>query len=268
MSSSDAHAPAVTTRIWRTTSTRSRSRTTPSGWGCGCSWAPRCCCSPASSSATRSTATSITRPSTRRRATWTCGPGTTNTVVLITSCLTVALAYLLHQAGTSRSAAPALLIFTILCALAFLVIKAIEYHHKFEEGALPGAFYHYAEVTAPGREPVLHDLLPVDGPARVPRHRRDVDPDLGAGARPEGALLAVVLRAGRAGRPLLAPRRPGLDLPFSAAVPDLRAGENTWLKQPRTRVQRQAHAQAHAHGHGPLLRRLDPAADLHGHRRC
>jgi cytochrome c oxidase subunit 3 len=43
-----------------------------------------------------------------------------------------------------------MLIFTILCALAFLAIKAVEYHHKFQEGALPGKWYHFKEVTAPG----------------------------------------------------------------------------------------------------------------------
>ena len=64
-------------------------------------------------------------------------------------CLTVALAYYAIKQGKSMQCA-ALLVFTILCALAFLVIKAIEYHHKFEEGALPGQFYHFAEVTAPG----------------------------------------------------------------------------------------------------------------------
>jgi cytochrome c oxidase subunit 3 len=75
--------------------------------------------------------------------------GATNTVVLITSSLSVALAYhAIKQGQTKRCAG--LLIFTILCALAFLVIKGIEYHHKFQEGALPGQWYHYAEVTAPG----------------------------------------------------------------------------------------------------------------------
>ena len=60
-----------TTRISRTTSTRSRSRTTPPAWACGCSSGPKCCCSPACSSATRSTGTSITTPFTTARARWT-----------------------------------------------------------------------------------------------------------------------------------------------------------------------------------------------------
>jgi cytochrome c oxidase subunit 3 len=75
--------------------------------------------------------------------------GVTNTIVLITSSLTVALAYYEIKRDNAKRAA-GLLIFTILCALVFLVIKSIEYAHKFQEGALPGAYYHYEEVTAPG----------------------------------------------------------------------------------------------------------------------
>ncbi len=62
-------------RTWRITSRPSRSRITPSASGCGCSSAPRCCSSPACSSATRSTATSIMRPSTRPPGTWISGRG-------------------------------------------------------------------------------------------------------------------------------------------------------------------------------------------------
>ena len=75
--------------------------------------------------------------------------GTTNTIVLITSSLTVALAYWAIKLDKKRLCA-GLLTFTVICAIAFLFIKGIEYHHKFEEGALPGAWYHFSEVTAPG----------------------------------------------------------------------------------------------------------------------
>ncbi|HZL18333.1 MAG TPA: cytochrome c oxidase subunit 3 family protein [Polyangia bacterium] len=75
--------------------------------------------------------------------------GATNTIVLITSSLTVALAYHAITQGKTKLCA-GLLTFTIVCACAFLVIKGIEYHHKFQEGALPGKWYHYGEVTAPG----------------------------------------------------------------------------------------------------------------------
>jgi cytochrome c oxidase subunit 3 len=75
--------------------------------------------------------------------------GTTNTVVLITSSLTVALA--LHAARLGKSRQAALLIFvSVLAGIAFLVIKGFEYSHKFHEGALPGKYYSMASLQAPG----------------------------------------------------------------------------------------------------------------------
>lgn len=75
--------------------------------------------------------------------------GTVNTVVLITSSFTVALA--IHFARTDRQKAAAVcLVLTILMALAFLGIKAIEYTEHFHERALPGKFYAFKEVTIPG----------------------------------------------------------------------------------------------------------------------
>jgi cytochrome c oxidase subunit 3 len=74
--------------------------------------------------------------------------GTTNTVILITSSLTVALAHHYAHTGRNRTAGWLLLV-SILFGLVFLVIKGIEYHHKFQEGALPW-HYTYSEVTVPG----------------------------------------------------------------------------------------------------------------------
>ncbi|HTO96177.1 MAG TPA: cytochrome c oxidase subunit 3 family protein [Myxococcales bacterium] len=75
--------------------------------------------------------------------------GTVNTVVLITSSFTVALA--IHFARTDRPRAAAVcLVLTILMALAFLGIKAIEYTEHFHERALPGKFYAFKEVPIPG----------------------------------------------------------------------------------------------------------------------
>jgi cytochrome c oxidase subunit 3 len=71
--------------------------------------------------------------------------GTVNTVVLITSSFTVAMAYYSVKKGNNK-AAIGLLVFTILCALTFLCIKAFEYNHKFEEGALPGKWFHFEEM--------------------------------------------------------------------------------------------------------------------------
>jgi cytochrome c oxidase subunit 3 len=74
--------------------------------------------------------------------------GTTNTVILITSSFTVALAH--HYAHTNRNQhAFWNLVLSILMGFGFLVIKGIEYHHKFQEGALPW-HYTYPEVHAPG----------------------------------------------------------------------------------------------------------------------
>jgi cytochrome c oxidase subunit III len=75
--------------------------------------------------------------------------GTVNTLVLISSSLTVALA--IHFVRTDRPrAAVVCLSITILFALAFLGIKAIEYTSHFHERQLPGRFYGYEEVRLPG----------------------------------------------------------------------------------------------------------------------
>jgi cytochrome c oxidase subunit 3 len=75
--------------------------------------------------------------------------GTINTIVLISSSLTVALAIHYVRAGKNKVAV-GLLVFTLLCAVAFLVIKYFEYSHKFHEGMLPGQFYSYEGLQTPG----------------------------------------------------------------------------------------------------------------------
>ena len=77
------------------------------------------------------------------------GLGALNTVVLITSSFTVAMAFYAVKAGKTRLCA-GMLIATILFALTFLVVKSFEYHHKFVEGALPGKWYHFEEVKGQG----------------------------------------------------------------------------------------------------------------------
>jgi cytochrome c oxidase subunit 3 len=74
--------------------------------------------------------------------------GAINTLVLITSSLTMALA--VRSAQTSnQKATSALLFFTLLCAFAFLCIKYVEYSHKFHEGLLPGGSFHAEGFTHP-----------------------------------------------------------------------------------------------------------------------
>ncbi|WP_224247121.1 cytochrome c oxidase subunit 3 family protein [Hyalangium gracile] len=75
--------------------------------------------------------------------------GTVNTVVLITSSLTAALAVHYAKEGKSKLVAW-MFILTIAMACAFLVIKGFEYSHKFHEGALPGRHYRMEAVQLPG----------------------------------------------------------------------------------------------------------------------
>ena len=83
--------------------------------------------------------------------------GAINTVVLITSSLSVALAYHAVQHGLNRRAC-ALLLFTIACALTFLVIKGFEYHHHYETGALPGARFAVADMAHLPAAPLFFTL--------------------------------------------------------------------------------------------------------------
>jgi cytochrome c oxidase subunit 3 len=76
--------------------------------------------------------------------------GTTNTVVLICSSLTVVLAIRAVQLGKRRELVFWLLA-TILLGLVFLGIKADEYAEKFETHHVPGASFSYHELL-PGQE--------------------------------------------------------------------------------------------------------------------
>jgi cytochrome c oxidase subunit 3 len=64
--------------------------------------------------------------------------GTINTIVLITSSLTVVLSIFELRKGNGARARLWLLV-TILCGLAFLVIKSFEWGAKFEHGLYPNA---------------------------------------------------------------------------------------------------------------------------------
>ena len=73
------------------------------------------------------------------------GLGTLNTVVLITSSLTMALSIRSMQLNNKRQTI-IFLILTLLFALAFLVVKYFEYSHKIELGQLPGKFYTFEGI--------------------------------------------------------------------------------------------------------------------------
>ncbi|HEY1694144.1 MAG TPA: cytochrome c oxidase subunit 3 family protein [Polyangiaceae bacterium] len=73
--------------------------------------------------------------------------GASNTVVLLFSSLTAALAVRSAQTG-KRNLTSFYLIVTIVCAAAFLVIKYFEYSHKFHLGLLPGHCFGHPKLSA------------------------------------------------------------------------------------------------------------------------
>ncbi len=72
--------------------------------------------------------------------------GAVNTLVLITSSVTVALAIHSIRVG-ERKKTIVFLASTIALAAVFLVIKYFEYAHKFHLGQLPGEYYSYTGIA-------------------------------------------------------------------------------------------------------------------------
>lgn len=71
--------------------------------------------------------------------------GTIDTFVLITSSFTMAMALYWVKAGRIRTAVASLAA-TVLLGFAFLGIHSYEYWHDVHTGALPGKFFHVAEL--------------------------------------------------------------------------------------------------------------------------
>lgn len=71
--------------------------------------------------------------------------GTANTLVLITSSVTVALAIRSMQLNR-RKQTIILLAVTLALAAVFLIIKYFEYSHKFHLGQLPGKYYTFEGI--------------------------------------------------------------------------------------------------------------------------
>jgi cytochrome c oxidase subunit 3 len=69
--------------------------------------------------------------------------GATNTAILITSSLTMALGVHAAQLGHRRTLV-AFLVLTILLGTAFLGIKGVEYYQKFVEHLVPGPSFRFA----------------------------------------------------------------------------------------------------------------------------
>ena len=82
--------------------------------------------------------------------------GSINTLVLICSSFSMAMAVQKTRENKTRTA-NLLLIFTLLCAAAFMVIKYFEYSHKIHEGMLPAGLYHFEGIKDP-KAPLFFSL--------------------------------------------------------------------------------------------------------------
>jgi len=88
--------------------------------------------------------------------------GALNTIVLIFSSLTMAWAVRAAQLGQKKLLVNLLWI-TFLCGAAFMVVKYIEYKHKWHDHLLPGV--NFKPVVAPGHGPETRPLtVPVVAP--------------------------------------------------------------------------------------------------------
>ncbi|MHB1844202.1 MAG: cytochrome c oxidase subunit 3 [Deltaproteobacteria bacterium] len=75
--------------------------------------------------------------------------GTANTFVLITSSFTVVMSLHLLQTGR-RGWSLFFLGLTLALAVAFLVVKGLEWRHDFQEGIYPGRYYAQKDLLIPG----------------------------------------------------------------------------------------------------------------------
>jgi cytochrome c oxidase subunit 3 len=82
--------------------------------------------------------------------------GSVNTLVLITSSLTMAFAVRAASTGRRRQLM-VLIAVTMMLGLVFLGIKGVEYHQKFVEHHVPGLGFHF-EGTAPERANLFFSL--------------------------------------------------------------------------------------------------------------
>lgn len=83
--------------------------------------------------------------------------GAINTIVLLFSSLTVVLA--IHAAQKNKKFFVVLNIFlTLACACAFLVVKYIEYSHKFHAGLLPGMYFTNGSISSPDQAHIFFGM--------------------------------------------------------------------------------------------------------------
>lgn len=124
--------------------------------------------------------------------------GATNTIVLITSSLSMAWAVRAAQLGRQRLL-KACLALTLLGAMAFLGIKYVEYRNKWEEGLLWAGKYH---PTAEARQELLHaeeihgiapaaTMAAASGPAAGQPAASSREPQLSSGLKVEHSQIPL-----------------------------------------------------------------------------
>lgn len=85
------------------------------------------------------------------------GLGTANTVILLTSSASIAMAVAWGNAGMARRARHAIDA-TLAFGLAFLVLKAIEYRMDWQEDLIPGAGFLWSGVQDPRSAELFYTL--------------------------------------------------------------------------------------------------------------
>ena len=83
--------------------------------------------------------------------------GTTNTIILICSSLTMALAVLMAQLGR-RKLIVLFLLLTVTLGVGFLVNKGFEYHQEWVEHHVPGPGFDYPQSHDPRHAEIFYSL--------------------------------------------------------------------------------------------------------------
>ena len=145
--------------------------------------------------------------------------GGANTVILIVSSLTMAMAVRSAQTSAKPKTQVMWLVATMFFGTAFLGVKVIEYTDKFTHHLVPGPHFQWTGQYPAGAE-IFYSLY------FVMTGLHAVHMIIGLGIMAVIATMAwrgkfdgELLHAGRSVRPLLALRRHRLDLPVPAALP-------------------------------------------------
>ena len=166
--------------------------------------------------------------------------GGINTIVLIISSLTMALAVRNAQLGKRKATVGMLFADADLRHRSSSASRASSTTQHFHEGLFPGTHFTWNEsARARAEGAALHDvLLEHDRPARAAHGHRRRPADLDDLARLARRLRPRVLRPGRDHGPLLALRRHRLDLPLPVPLPDSRCPHMADEHDPHPRTPR------------------------------